>query len=92
MKKYNADKIGDRTSSKRSGRNIFISSGESELNLWGGCYERKRWKSDPPAFMCKKEEIVKIFKRGRAWVEDVAIRRCICKKSDPKSGNSQDLR
>lgn len=38
-----------------------------------GAMREKRWKSDPSAFMCKKEEIVKYLKEaGQAWVEDAS--------------------
>ena len=54
MKKYNADKIAIAHHQNDQAETFFISSGERNWNLWGGCHERKRWKSDPSAFMCKK--------------------------------------
>ena len=63
MKKYNADKIAIAHHQNDQAENIFISSGERNWNLWGGCHERKRWKSDPSAFMCKKRRNRKIFKK-----------------------------
>ena len=89
MKKYNADKIAI-AHHQNDQAETFLYRVVRGTGIYG-CHERKRWKSDPSAFMCKKRRNSKIFKRGWAGLG----RRCkqsgrrICKKSDPKSGNSK---
>lgn len=90
MKKYNADKIAI-AHHQNDQAETFLYRVVRGTGIYGaGAMREKDGNLIRPLLCVKKEEIVKYLKEaGQAGRRCKQSGRCICKKSDPKSGNSK---